>query len=436
MTAVSRRDFARLLTLSGSAAFWPSSLSSLRGDWLRELGLTDAPLPRTPADPDEQFWKEVRAHFLMPPDLAFINAANICPTSLPVVEALEKNTRYLDANPSSASRAKLTEGREESRRLVARSLRVTPEEIVITRNTSEANNFVSSGLQLSAGDEVLVFGDNHPSNITAWKEKAKRFGFAVVEVPVVNPHPGTDFYVDAFSKAITPRTRVLAVTHVTNVMGDMLPVRELCRVARDRGILSLVDGAQSFGVLDVDLSVMRPDFYSGSAHKWPCGPKETGVLFVNKEVHDRISPSVVSLYPGAVGISKKMEGFGQRDEAALATLGVAVKWQDEIGRAAIERRVRQLAERLTSELAKIDGVSLRTNPDPARSAAIIVFKPGTLDAHKVVSTLYEKERVVCAFTGGNDRPGVRLSPHFYNTMDEIDRSIAAVKKYMAGGLAS
>jgi selenocysteine lyase/cysteine desulfurase len=153
-------------------------------------------------------------------------------------------------------------------------------------------------------------------------------------------------------------------------------------------------------------------------------------------VHDRISPSIVSLYPGAVGISKKMEGFGQRDEAALATLGVAVKWQDEIGRAAIERRVRQLAERLTSELVKIDGVTLRTNPDPSRSAAIIVCKPAMLDAHKVVSTLYEKERVVCAFTGGNDRPGVRFSPHFYNTMEEIDRAIAAVRKYMAGGLSS
>ena len=145
MTAVSRRDFARLLALSGSTAFWPNALPSPRGDWLRDLGLTDAPLPKTPADPDERFWKEVRARFLMPPDLAFINAANICPTSLPVVEALEKNTRYLDTNPSSASRAKLTEGREESRRLLAQALRVTPEEIVITRNTSEANNLCRAG---------------------------------------------------------------------------------------------------------------------------------------------------------------------------------------------------------------------------------------------------------------------------------------------------
>lgn len=434
MTALSRRDFARLLTVSGSAALVPDLLLSQRSLLVRELDLIDTPLPRTPGEPDEKFWKEVRARFLLPPDLAFLNAANLCPTSLPVLEALEKNTRFLDANPSSASRARLTEGREESRRLIAQALRVTPEEIVITRNTSEANNLVSSGLQLSAGDEVIVFGDNHPSNLNAWREKAKRFGFSVVEVPVVNPHPGTDFYVDAFSKGVTPRTRVLAVTHVTNTVGDMLPVADLCRLARERGVLSLVDGAQSFGVLDVNLSELRPDFYSGSAHKWPCGPKETGILFVNRDVHDRISPSVVSLYPGAVGISRKLEAYGQRDEAALATLGAAVKFQNDIGRPAIETRVRQLAQRLLTELPRADGVTLWTNPDPTRSAAIVVFKPGTLDPRRLASTLYEKERVVCATTGGTTRPGVRLSPHFYNTMDEIDRAVGAIKKYVVAGV--
>jgi isopenicillin-N epimerase len=420
MTHVSRRDFTRLLALTGSAAL------------LREFpyDLVGVPLPTTPAEPDEKFWKEVRARFLVPPDLAFLNAANLCPTSLPVVEALEKNTRYLDSNPSSASRAKLTEGREESRRLVAAALRATPEEIIITRNTSEANNLVSSGLQLGAGDEVIVFAENHPSNLNAWREKSKRFGFTVIEVAQVTPHPGADFYVDAFVKAMTPRTRVIAFTHVTNTVGDMLPAAELCRVARERGVFSLMDGAQSFGVLDVDLSQIQPSFYSGSAHKWPCGPKETGVLYINRAVHDRIAPSVVSLYGGAVGISRTHEAYGQRDEAALATLAAAVKFQDEIGRAAIEKRARQLAQRLATELKRIDGVTLWTNPDPARSAAIVVFKPGTLDPRRLVSTLYEKERIACAASGGQNRPGVRLSPHFYNTMDEIDRAIAAVRKYV------
>src|SRR5688572_27087537 len=132
--SVSRRDFARLLAVTGSAAFLP------------ELGgrFVSSPLPRTPAEPDEKFWKEVRARFLLPSDLAFLNAANLCPTSTAVVEALERNTRFLDADPSSARRARLTEGREESRRLLAKFLGVTAEEIVITRNTSEANNLVSS----------------------------------------------------------------------------------------------------------------------------------------------------------------------------------------------------------------------------------------------------------------------------------------------------
>jgi isopenicillin-N epimerase len=421
MGSVSRREFARLLAISGSASF----ITTVPERWI------SAPLPATPTEPDEKFWKEVRSRFLLPPELIFLNAANLCPTSMPVVEALERNTRFLDADPSSASRQRLGEGREDSRRLIATALGVTPEEIVVTRNTSEANNLVSSGLELKAGDEVVVFGDNHPSNLAAWRQKAQRFGFSVTEVAAVTPHPGAEAYVEAFSRALTPRTRVLAVTHVTNTIGDRLPVEELCRIARERGVLSVVDGAQTFGALNVNLRTLGADFYSGSAHKWPCGPKETGVLFVNANVHDRIHPSLVSLYPGAVGISRKLEAFGQRDEAALATLGVAIKLQNDIGRPVIETRVRQLVQRLTTGLRAIEGVSLWTNADPRHSAGIVVFKPAALEPRRVASTLYDQFRVACAAAGGPSRPGVRFSPHFYNTLDEMDRAVDAVRKIVA-----
>lgn len=421
---VSRREFTRLLALTGSAAM------------LRELprGLTQAPLPPVPEEPTEKFWQEVRARFLLPKELAFVNAANLCPTPLPVFEALVENSRYLDADPSSASRAKLSVAREESRKAIAATLRATPEEILMTRNTSEANNLVSSGLRLGPGDDVVVFADNHPSNLNAWRDKSKRFGFAIVEVPVITPHPGPAAYVEAFARAMTPRTRVLAVTHVTNTMGDMLPVADLCRLARERGVLSLVDGAQSFGVLDVDVTQMRPDFYSGSAHKWPCGPKEIGALYVNREVHDRLAPSIVSLYGGQVGLSRTHEAFGQRDEAALATVGVAFTFQRQIGSATIEKRARQLTQHLVAGLQDVPGATLMTQPAPDRSAAIIVFRPGTLDPRRLAATLYEKERIACAVTGGSARPGVRLSPHFYNTLDEMDRVLAAIRKYVVNGL--
>ena len=420
--AVNRREFTRLLALTGSAAM------------LREFprGLIETPLPPVPAEPTEKFWQEVRARFLMPKELAFVNAANLCPTPLPVFEALVNNSRFLDADPSSQSRAKLTQAREESRQAIATHLRATPEEILMTRNTSEANNLVSSGLQLGAGDEVIVFRDNHPSNNAAWREKAKRFGFTVVDVPVATPHPGPAFYLDAFAKAMTPRTRVMAVTHVTNTVGDMLPVAELCALARERGVFSLIDGAQSFGVLDVDVTRMRPDFYSGSVHKWPCGPKEIGALYVNRGVHDRLSPSIVSLYGGQVGLSRTHEAFGQRDEAALATVRAAFKFQQEIGSAVIEKRARELTQHLVKGLRDIAGVSLLTQPEADRSGAIVVFKPGALDPRRFASTLYEKERIAVA--GGGSIPGVRLSPHFYNTIDEMDRTVAAIRKYVANGL--
>src|SRR6185503_17970355 len=138
---------------------------------------------------------------------------------------------------------------------------------------------------------------------------------------------------------------------------------------RARGILSLVDGAQAFGVIDLDLGAMKPDFYTGSMHKWPCGPKEKGLLYVNKAAHDRIQPSVVGVYGGAVGISRTLETHGQRDDAGVA--------------AVTEARSRQLAQALMDGLRKLNGVKLWTDPAPARSAAIVIFQPGPLDVRKL-----------------------------------------------------
>ena len=433
MTTLSRRSFARFLALSGSAALFPGR--AFAGDSLDELGLSLEPLPRTPLEPDEAFWKEVRARFLVPRDVGFFNAANLCPMPLPVVEAIEKNIRGYEVSPSPEARSRLMQGREDARKLLADALRVTPEEIVVTRNTTEGNNFVSSGLALGPGDEVVVSTDNHPSNLAAWRQKATRFGFTVVAVTPPAAHPGADGYVALFTKAFTPKTKVLAVTYVSSNSGDMLPVADLCRVARERGVLSLVDGAQAFGVIDVNLGAIRPDFFTGSMHKWPCGPKEKGVLYVNRAVHDRISPTIVGLYGGAVGISRTFEAEGQRDDATIAAVVEALKFQGTIGRDVIEKRSRALASHLMTGLRKLDGVQLWTNPSPDRSAAIVIFKPGSLDPRRLGDALSSKERIVATVRGANGaNPGLRVSPHFYNTMEDIDRFVAATARYMKSGV--
>ena len=422
---LSRRDVVRLLGAAGPALWFTHSGAA----WAKT-----AALPPTPTAPDERFWAAVREQFVMPPELAVLNAANLCPSSAPVLEAMYRATRELDRQPSPAYREEMHQAKEVTRKLLAEFLRVTPEEIVLTRNTSESNNLVSSGLDLEPGDEVLLFSDNHPSNDVAWKEKARRFGYTVKVVEALSPHPGGEYYIDAFTKLITPRTKLLAFSQLTNTVGDLLPARELCRLARERNILSLVDGAQSFGLLDLDLRDMDPDFYTGSAHKWPCGPKEAGVLFVNRRSQDRIWPTLYSAYPGAVGISRSFESFGQRDEPAIRAFGEALSFQTRIGRPAIEARGRELAQALMAGLQKLPEVRLWTHADPERSVAVVSLQPGRLDPLKLTLALYENDRVVCATRTGEDRGGIRFSPHFYNSHAEVERAVAAVKRYLSAGL--
>ncbi|HEX9563322.1 MAG TPA: aminotransferase class V-fold PLP-dependent enzyme [Gemmatimonadaceae bacterium] len=427
---LSRRQFAQLFAVSGTAALLPS-----RAWAIEDFDVSGAPLPPPGQAPDEKYWHDVRARYLLPRDVIFLNAANLCPSPIPVVESLYQTTKRYEANPSPGVRSGLMrEGRETARGLLATMLGVTPEEIVITRNTSEGNNFVSSGLALGPNDEIIVFSDNHPTNLAAWREKSKRFGFTVTTVQHVVPHPGGEYYRNLFANAVTPRTRLIAFTHVTSNSGDLFPAKEICAMARSRGVLTLLDGAQTFGALDVNLGDIKPDFYTGSAHKWPCGPKECGVLFVNAAVHEQIWPSVIGVYQGALGISRKLEGMGQRDDARLVAFAEAIRFREAIGRATIDARLRQLSRYLMTELRRLDGVTIHTDPATDRSANLVVFKPGTLDVRRFAAALQEQHGVVATLRGGQDRPGLRVSPHIYNTMDEMERLVGGVKQLLATGV--
>ena len=421
---MNRRDFARLFALGGSAAL-------LGHPRFAEAG--PVPLGPRSARSGAADWAAVRAQFLIPDEVSVLNAANLCPAPRHVLESVSAQTTRLDSEPYPSFRSEIGSAKERTRDILADFLRVSPEEILITRNTSEANNWVSSGLDLGPGDEVLIFSDNHPSNNAAWKAKGERFGYTVVEVPHVDPHPGAEYYLEAFERALTPRTRVMSFMQHTNTSGDVFPVKELCALARERGVLSLVDGAQSFGLMDVDLSDWQPDFFSGSAHKWPCGPKETGVLYVNRSVHDRFSPSIYSAYTGSRGLSRSHEGLGQRDTPALRAFGEQIEFLSSIGQAEIEARSRALASMLVDGLAALEGVHMWTPRQPERRGAVVTFRPGSLEPRRVLAAL-EEDGIVAAARGGSDRPGIRFSPHFYNTERDVERAIDAVRGYLSRGL--
>ena len=409
----SRRRF--LTDLAGGAVVLPAAVEPL-GRQTRSVSGGAA---------SDAFWEEIRRQFSFREERVPMNAANLCPSPRVVAERVYTLTRDIDQDCSSQNRRKFRGLLEASRAKVAGALGVTADEVALVRNTSEANNIINNGLPLKTGDEVVVWDQNHPTNNVAWDVRAARFGLTVTRVATPVHPTGVDELVGVFERALTPSTRVLAITHASNVSGIRLPVADLCEMAHRRGIHVHVDGAQSWGVLDVDLAALGCDSFSASAHKWFVGPKEVGLLYVKAEHIARIWPNVVApswgsqVEPRPVG-ARKFESMGQRDDAALAAIGTTVDFHERVGAARIEARVTELATRLKEGLRDA-GYALVTPEAPALSAGVcIAAVEGNRGA--LVNALYEEHGIAGAATGG-----LRLCPHLYNTVAHIDRAVRGAR---------
>ncbi len=374
----------------------------------------------------EEYWSMVRRQFAFPEAKVPMNAANMCPSPRIVAERVAELTRDIDADCSFQNRAKLAGLLEASRELVAKQLGVTGDEIALVRNTSEANNTINNGLPLKSGDEVVLWDQNHPTNNIAWDVRAARFGLSVKRVSTPAEPKDAGELVKVFTDAFTPRTRAVALTHVSNTSGQRLPVKEICDEAHRRGVYVHVDGAQSWGALEVNLREMGCDSYSASAHKWFVGPKEVGLLYVRQERIGEIWPSIVApswghgVQPEVKG-ARKFESLGQRDDAALAAIATAAEFHSAIGLARIAARVTELATLLKTQLRQA-GMSLVTPLDPALSGGVCVVKVPPEQRQEVFQKLYETHGIAGASTGG-----LRLCPHFYNTREHVERAVAGVK---------
>jgi selenocysteine lyase/cysteine desulfurase len=428
MHASSRRRF--LKHAMGGAAGALAAPSALRA---AVTAIPDAPARSLPPPPhgaieNEPFWELVKEQFPLAPGLILMNAANLCPSPYPVQEAVFRLTRDVDADASFQNRAKFGDLREQSRAALASYLGASPDEIAIPRNTSEGNNTVLNGLDLGAGDEVVIWDENHPTNNISWDVRAERWGFTVRRVSTPPAAATAEELIAAFEGAITDRTRVLAFSHISNVSGVALPAKDLCRLASDAGILTLVDGAQSFGALQVDLHAMGCDFYTGSAHKWFVGPKEAGVLYVREERIPELWASDVGVgWAGALeGGARKFDNLGQRDDAAVSAVGTAVRFHEAIGAGLIEERVRALETRIR-EVARerIPGVEFLTSDEADRRAGVVVVRIPGADHPALYRRLYDEHRIGCALRGG-EFEGIRLCPHIYNTMEEVERVVDAM----------
>lgn len=410
----SRRTF---LQHAGVAALG----STLTGGFLKPLSAQAAD-----ATAGDDFWRMVRRQFAFRENKVPMNAANLCPSPRAVAEQVEELTRDIDVDCSFQNRNKFHELLESSRTNVARLLGVTADEIALVRNTSEANNIVNNGLALKPGDEVVLWDQNHPSNNVAWNIRAARFGLIVKRIRTPAQPASVEQLIEVFESNMGPPTRVLALTHVSNVTGVRLPVRELGEVAHRKGIYVHVDGAQSWGALDVNLRQLGCDSYSASAHKWFMGPKEVGLLYVRKDRIGEIWPNVVA--PGwgdkvepAVHGARKFESLGQRDDSALAAIAATVDFHQAIGPGRVASRVQELSALLKAGI-KDAGIEVVTPLDAAMSAGVCVFRVPSGKREEVYRKLYENHGIAGASTGG-----LRLSPHVYNTREHVERTVRGVK---------
>jgi len=394
-----------------------------------ESGLQAAAATRLPDAGNESYWQMVKRQYPLEEGLLYLNAANVCPASRLVMDRHLEYLRDFHANPSFQNRDKYVALRENLRDKLARMLRVSADEIAITRNTSEGSNIIVKGVDLKPGDEVLITDHNHPSNNESWRVRAKRDGFVVKSLPVPIPAPSVERLLADFERAITPRTRVIAITHVTSTSGIQYPAREIAALGRGRGIYVHVDGAQSFGALDVNLGEIGCDSYSASAHKWLMGPLEAGILWVRNERIPEIWPSIVTAgWTDHLKGARKLEVFGQRDDPRVVALEAAVDFINLMGMPAVEARVTALATRAKVQLAEIPAAELKTNLEPKLSGGVVKFRLKNLPTKRAYDTLWEKHRVAIAMTASGDAEGLRFSPHIYNSLEEVDRAVAAVKE--------
>jgi isopenicillin-N epimerase len=386
-----------------------------------------------------ELWQWVRVQPVTDARAAWFNTAAAAPT-LRVAMASEYRAREAQSSELAAY-SENSRWSQESTRLATRFatfIGCDADELVFTRGAGEAISHVAGGLDLASGDEIVTTNQEHPAALSPWLFAARRRGIVVRQIDLKTPASTSAQIVEAFAAAITDKTRLLAFNHVQCADGTVMPVRELCELARERKVISVVDGAQALGMLGFLVRDLGCDFYAAGFHKWLGGCQGTGMLYVRREMLDRLWPTeprgidasppvaVPVQSPGHVDAPAALHKFGNVIPhlwPALKGSEAALDFQEQVNRARIEARIRELVIFARMRLQQLPGAELLTPGAPGLWAGILTFRLPGRSATEVVSALARINRVHCAAL---DWPAaadsaLRLSLHMFNSHDEIER---------------
>lgn len=389
---------------------------------------------RSPAElaEDESYWAEIQRAFDVDRTMINLNNGGISPTPSHVLEAMIRDLKFTNELPVEHMWRVLEPRIESVRRDLAREFGCDPEEMAITRNASEANEIMIFGLDLKRGDEVVVSNQNYGRMLTAWDQRVRREGIVLKQISFKVPPPSQKYIFEQFTAAVTPKTRVIELPHITNLTGQIMPIRELVDFAKPRGIEVIVDGAHAFAHFPFKRDDLGADFYGTSLHKWLLAPIGTGFLYVRKEKQKNLWPLMAAAETQNNDI-RKFEEIGTHPAANHNAISAALAFHRGIGTDRKIARLRYLRDRWAKRLlAESPRVKVLTPLDSKYSGAIGLVSVDGLDFGKLGGWLLSKHRIVNTPIQHAEFTGLRITPNVYTTVDEIDtfadKMTEAIKK--------
>ena len=423
-----RRDFFKFLAgsavslafLDGATASVYQSIKTLNQKYLGD------------ESPDGLYWEGIRSQFLFEDGLIMMNNGTVGPMPKPVFNTLMRYFKLQATNPYDVYNF-LPTFKEATRAKLASFIHATPEEVVLSHNTTEGLNFVTSGLDMKEGDEVVVSNMEHPGSINPWKLKQKRYGIVIKEVPFGLPPKSVDEIVGTIAAAITPRTKIISLGHTVYISGLISPLKEISQMAHEKGLLVLGDSAHGLGMVDLNMKEMGIDFFASSPYKWLGAPTGIGLFFIRKEAQDKVWPTIVTGGWDTHKDARKFDTHGQDADALIFALDEALNFANAIGPARIERRIKALAGQLKLELRKIPGVKIHTPDDPYLSAGLTAFSLEGVDPERIVDYVREKYNIVVRTIGSKDAGtlAVRVSTPIYVTTEDVAKLAEGIRTLAA-----
>ncbi len=379
----------------------------------------------TDDEPDQ--WQSIRNDYKLKPDYINLENGYYSILAQPVLDAYLDDLKMVNMEGSYYMRTLQFDNKQKSKERLAQLLGCSPEELIITRNTTESLDTVISGIDWKAGDEAVMAEQDYGSMLDMFKQQAKRYGMVnkVVSIPL-DPKSDEEI-VKLYESAITPKTKLLMICHVINITGQILPVKKICDMAHSKGVEVMVDGAHAVSHIDFKISELNCDYYGSSLHKWLGVPLGVGILYVKKERIKKLWP-IYGEFNFKDEDIRKLNHTGTISVASDIAINHAINYQNSIGIKQKETRLRYLKDLWLSQVKDIKRIKINTPADNLRSCAIANVGVEGIKPAELAKILLDKYKIWTVAIDSSNVQGVRITPHVFTTVAEINKLVIALKE--------